>query len=273
VEIDQRDDHAIVTANAGVGWDDFAAEMTTAGFVGVECLGGIPGLVGATPMQNVGAYGQEVADTITHVRVLDRSTGAIEEITATQCQFAYRSSVFRGRDRWIILAVTFRFARGTHSAPIKYAELSKALGVPDGGTAPLQAVRDTVITLRRGKGMVVDPADPDSRSAGSFFTNPIVDAATVAQIRARLPPDTKVPAFPAADGMTKLAAAWLIERAGFTKGTTRGPVGTSTKHSLALINRGGGTTSQLLSLADEIRAGVLDKLGVTLEQEPIVVGV
>lgn len=272
VAVEKDDDHAIVTANAGVVWDDFVAEMVAAGFVGVECLGGIPGLVGATPMQNVGAYGQEVADTITSVRVLERTTGAISEMAAADCAFAYRSSVFRGSDRWVIVAVTFRFARGTQSAPIRYAELSKALEVADGASARLALVRETVIALRRGKGMVVDESDPESRSAGSFFTNPIVDAAIVEQLRARMPADTKIPTFPAADGMTKLAAGWLIERAGFTKGTSRGAVGISTKHALALVHRGGGTTRELLALADEIRTGVRDKLGITIELEPIIVG-
>ena len=274
VRIEHHGDHADVVAAAGVPWDDFVAEMIAADLAGLECMSGIPGLVGATPMQNVGAYGQEVSDTITLVRVLDRETGEMESFEPAACKFAYRSSVFRGSERWVIVEVQFRLAVTTSSKPIRYAELSKALGIADGGTAPLPSVRDTVIALRRGKGMVVDPADPESRSAGSFFTNPIVDEAQLALVQARSlarVPDTKMPTFPAPDGKTKLSAGWLIERAGFAKGTTRGNVGISKKHALALVNRG-GTTAELLALAAEIQAGVRDAFGVELAPEPIIVG-
>lgn len=270
VRIEHHGDHADVAAMAGVPWDDFVAEMIAAELAGVECMSGIPGLVGATPMQNVGAYGQEVADTITRVRVLDRETGELETFEPRDCAFAYRSSRFRGSDRWVIVEVHFRLAVATESRPIRYAELAKALGVTDGGTAPLATVRDTVIALRRGKGMVVDPADPESRSAGSFFTNPIVTAAQLADLRARIG-DVAMPTFAAPDGMTKLSAGWLIERAGFTRGTTRGNVGVSKKHALALVNRG-GTTAELLALAAEIQAGVHAAFGVELSPEPIIVG-
>ena len=265
-------DHARVTAGAGVVWDVFVAEVIDAGLSGVECLSGIPGLVGATPIQNVGAYGQEVADTITRVRVLDRQTGAIEDLAPTACGFAYRTSIFKGHDRWIVVEVELRLARRPDSAPLRYAELCRALAIPDGGRAPLARVRSTVIELRRGKGMVVDAADPESRSAGSFFTNPIVDAIQLAALEARLPPGTTLPRFPAPDGHTKLAAAWLIERAGFTKGYTVGNVGISRKHALALVNRGGATAGELLALAREIQAGVRDRLGVELHPEPVIVG-
>jgi UDP-N-acetylmuramate dehydrogenase len=271
VTIERHDDHAVVTANAGVNWDDFVAQMIDEGFAGIEGLSGIPGLVGATPMQNVGAYGQEVADTITEVRVLDRETGEMESFAPAACKFAYRSSVFRGSERWVITSVTFRFAISAQSMPIRYAELAKALGVTDGGTAALRMVRETVIALRRAKGMVVDAADPESRSAGSFFTNPIVSAAQLVAVRARVPEGVQMPTFAAADGMTKLSAGWLIERAGFVKGTTRGNVGISKKHALALVNRG-GTTAELLALAAEIQAGVRDAFGVELSPEPIIVG-
>ncbi|MEO8703012.1 MAG: UDP-N-acetylmuramate dehydrogenase [Kofleriaceae bacterium] len=267
VTVDRQPDHADVTAGAGVIWDDFAAQMVEAGFAGVECLGGIPGLVGATPMQNVGAYGQEVADTITCVRAYDRETRAIVELAPAACQFAYRTSVFKGSERWIIVEVAFRFARSAISVTLRYPELVKALGTD---RAPLGVVRDTVIALRRGKGMVVDPADPDSRSAGSFFTNPIVDAAQLAALEARLP-DVAFPRFPAADGKTKLAAAWLIERAGFAKGTTVGRVGISTKHALALVNRGGATATELVAFARSIQRAVHDQLGIDLEPEPVMV--
>jgi UDP-N-acetylmuramate dehydrogenase len=274
VRIEHHGDHADVVASAGVPWDDFVAEMIAADLAGLECLSGIPGLVGATPMQNVGAYGQEVADTITLVRVMDRETGEMESFEPAACKFAYRSSVFRGNERWVVVEVHFRLPVSTQSRPIRYAELAKALGVEDGGIAPLQTVRDTVIALRRGKGMVVDPADPESRSAGSFFTNPIVSAAQLADVQARAAvhvPDVKMPTFAADGGMTKLSAGWLIERAGFVKGTTRGNVGISKKHALALVNRG-GTTAELLALAAEIQAGVRDVFGVELSPEPIIVG-
>jgi UDP-N-acetylmuramate dehydrogenase len=263
---------AVVSVSAGVVWDDFVAQMVSAGYVGLECMSGIPGLVGATPMQNVGAYGQEVGDTILFVRALDRETGEIVEIDNAGCRFAYRTSMFRGTHagRFVIVEVVFRLEHGKASAPIKYPELSKALGIADGDRAPLAAVRDTVIRLRRGKGMVVDPGDPESRSAGSFFTNPIVDAAAVAQLRARV--NGTFPSWPALDNKTKLAAGWLIERAGFAKGYTRGRVGISHKHALALVNRGGGTATELLDLAREIQDGVHERLGIALHPEPIIVG-
>ncbi|MBA3465216.1 MAG: UDP-N-acetylmuramate dehydrogenase [Deltaproteobacteria bacterium] len=265
-------DHAIVTAFAGVVWDDLVAQMVDAKLSGVECLSGIPGLVGATPMQNVGAYGQEVADTIVLVRVLDRQTGEIESFEPAACGFAYRTSVFKGSERWVVLEVRFRLARSSESAPIRYAELSRALGVPEGGRAPLARMRETVIALRRGKGMVVDPGDPDSRSAGSFFMNPIVDASTLSALEARLPAGTALPKWAAPDGKTKLSAGWLIERAGFVKGTSRGNVGISSKHALALVTRSGATTRELLALAAEIQAGVKTQLGIDLVPEPVIVG-
>ncbi len=266
IHVVRREDHAVVAAGAGVEWDAFVKQMVDGELVGVECLAGIPGLVGATPIQNVGAYGQEVADTISAVRVLDRATMKIETLPPEACGFAYRTSRFKGVDRWIVLEVQFRFAMGTESAPLRYPELTKALGAE---RAPLTRVRETVIALRRGKGMVVDPADPDSRSAGSFFTNPLVDADTVAALDARF--GSAMPRWPAAEGRTKLSAGWLIERAGFAKGTVRGNVGLSTKHALALINRGGATTAELLAFAREIQDGVRAQLGVDLHPEPEIV--
>jgi UDP-N-acetylmuramate dehydrogenase len=271
VDIALRDDDAIVTAAAGVGWDDFVAQMVAAELAGVECLSGIPGLVGATPMQNVGAYGQEVADTITRVRAIERRTGELVDFTPDACRFAYRTSMFKGNDRYVIVEVELRLPRSAQSMPLRYPELTRALGVGEAGRAPLADVRRRVIELRRGKGMVVDPADPESRSAGSFFTNPIVDAQTFARFATRLPPDITPPSWPAPNGTTKLSAAWLIERAGFTKGYTRGHVGISTKHALALVNRGDATASELLALAREIQAGVRDKLGIELVPEPVIV--
>lgn len=259
----------IVRVGAGVVWDDFVAEMVAAGRTGVECLSGIPGLVGATPMQNVGAYGQDVSETITCVRAMNRHTGELVEFAPAACHFAYRTSAFKGTTRWVITEVDFRLPHGTDSAVIRYPELAKALGIADGGTAPLARVRETVIALRRGKGMVVDAADPESRSAGSFFTNPIVDGAALAALDTQF--GAAMPRWPQPDGMTKLSAAWLIERAGFTKGYTRSTVGISRKHALALVNRGGATAADLLALAREIQAAVRDKLGVQLEPEPVIV--
>jgi UDP-N-acetylmuramate dehydrogenase len=257
-------DGDVVTAAAGVDWDGFVAAMVEDGRVGVECLAGIPGLVGATPMQNVGAYGQEVADTIVDVTAYDREASRFVTIPGADCGFAYRDSRFRGSARWVITAVRFQLPRGERSAPIRYAELATALGVAPGARAPLAQVRQTVIALRRKKGMVVDPADPDTRSAGSFFTNPIV----AAEVAARLP--AAAPRWPQPDGRVKLAAAWLIEHAGFTRGMLRGQVGISTKHALALVTRPGATATELLAFAGEIRAGVRAKVGVDLAMEPVI---
>jgi UDP-N-acetylmuramate dehydrogenase len=270
VRVRMHDDHAVVSAFAGASWDDFVAQMIDAKLVGVECLSGIPGLAGATPMQNVGAYGQEVAETIVFVRAFDRDTNEVVTMQPADCGFAYRTSVFKGSARWIVLEVRFRFARGELSAPIRYAELSRALDVADGERAPLGEVRDTVIALRRGKGMVVDALDPESRSAGSFFTNPILDNAAFVALQARLP-GVAFPHWPQPDGTTKVSAAWLIERAGYAKGYTVGRVGISRKHALALVNRGGATATELLALANEITSGVQAKLGVTLVPEPVIV--
>jgi UDP-N-acetylmuramate dehydrogenase len=262
-------DGDLIRVGAGVVWDDFVGEMVAAGRTGVECLSGIPGLVGSTPMQNVGAYGQEVADTIACVHAMNRHTGELVEFAPAACHFAYRTSAFKGTTRWVITGVDFRLPIGNDSAPIRYPELGKALAIAEGQRAPLAQVRDTVIRLRRGKGMVVDATDPESRSAGSFFTNPIVDGAVLASLDARF--GAAMPRWPQPDGMTKLSAAWLIERAGFTKGTTRGNVGISRKHALALVNRGGATAGELLALAREIQAGVRAQLGIHLEPEPVIV--
>jgi len=265
VRVRMHDDYAIVSAFAGAPWDAFVAQMVDSGLAGVECLAGIPGLAGATPMQNVGAYGQEVADTIVFVRAYDRERRELVTIERDACGFAYRTSMFRGSARWIVLEVRFRLPRAADSMPIRYAELARALGIREGERAPLRTVRDTVIALRRGKGMVIDPADADSRSAGSFFTNPIVDDAATA----RLPADA--PRWPQPDGRTKLSAAWLIEHAGFAKGTARGRVAISSKHALALVNRGGASATELLELATAIRESVLARFGVSLALEPVVV--
>jgi UDP-N-acetylmuramate dehydrogenase len=204
------------------------------------------------------------------VRAFDRDAGEVVTLAPAQCGFGYRTSVFRGSARWIVLEVDFRLAPGEQSAPIRYAELARALGVAEGERAPLAEVRRTVIELRRGKGMVIDPGDPESRSAGSFFTNPIVDAVQLAALEARLP-GVAMPRFPAPGGNTKLSAGWLIERAGFAKGHTVGRVGISRKHALALVNRGGATARELLDLARAIQDGVRERLGIELAPEPIFV--
>jgi UDP-N-acetylmuramate dehydrogenase len=273
-----REDGDRLTVAAGEPWDPFVARCVAAGRAGVECLAGIPGSVGATPIQNVGAYGQEVAETIVSVRAYDREAAAVAELPAAACGFAYRSSRFkRTPGRWVVLEVTFELPRAERSRPIRYGELARALGLPEGGTAPLADVRDAVLALRRRKGMVIDPADPDSVSAGSFFTNPVLDAAAFAALEARarerLGPDALVPRFPQDGARVKTSAAWLIERAGFARGHgDPATVAISGKHTLALTNRGAGTTAQLVALAREIAAGVHEAFGVELTPEPVLVG-
>ena len=267
-----------LTVAAGEEWDGFVARTVAEGLAGLECLSGIPGLTGATPMQNVGAYGQEVSDTITRVRVWDRDTAEILEIPAAQCGFGYRTSRFRGSARFVVLSVTFALAVQARSAPVRYAELAASLGVPPGGQVDGAEARAAVIELRQRKGMVIDPADPDTRSAGSFFLNPVLDAATLAGVeaaaRARCGPDVRVPRFEAGNGHVKVPAAWLIERSGFTRGYNPGDgARISAKHTLALVNAGSATTAALLALAREIRDGVHAAFGVTLHPEPILIGV
>ncbi len=259
-----------VRVAAGAVWDEVVAAAVEAGWSGVECLSGIPGSAGATPIQNVGAYGQEVASVITAVRVFDRVADRELTMDPAQCRFGYRTSVFKHRDRWAVLSVDLRLRRSTDSAPVRYPELARALGVPVGAVAPLAEVREAVLALRRGKGMVLDPADHDTWSAGSFFLNPVLDDAAYAALRRRCP--TEPPAYPAGDGLTKVSAAWLIEQAGFRKGYGGPRVAVSTKHSLALTHRGGGSTAELLALAREIRDGVADRFGVVLQPEPVLVG-
>ena len=257
---------AVVTVAAGEDWDALVARAVAEGWVGLEALSGIPGSVGATPLQNVGAYGQEVADTIARVRVLDRAERRVRTLFAGDCGFGYRTSRFkREPGRYVVLTVTFQLRLGDRAAPVRYAELARVLGVELGGRPPLAAVREAVLQLRAGKGMVLDDADPDTWSAGSFFTNPVVDPAVL--------PDG-APAWPQPDGRVKTSAAWLIDRAGYDKGYAGpgGRVSVSTKHTLALTNRGEARTADLLALAREVRAGVADRFGIVLENEPVLVG-
>jgi UDP-N-acetylmuramate dehydrogenase len=269
IEVTREGDHVRVDVAAGEEWDGFVERAVAEGWRGVACMSGIPGLVGATPIQNVGAYGQEVRDTIAEVRVFDRRSGTFADVAPADCGFDYRTSVFKRDDRWIVTRVSFRFEHAKAES-IRYPELSKALGVKEGEPAPASRVRETVIALRRGKGMVLDAGDPESVSAGSFFVNPIVDAATAARVEALA--GQRPSGFPAGQGGTKLAAAWLVERAGFARGWTLGRAGVSRKHALAIVNRGGATAAEVLAAARAVRDGVRERLGVTLEPEPVMIG-
>jgi UDP-N-acetylmuramate dehydrogenase len=257
----------VVRVAAGEPWDTFVAETVTNGWSGVECLSGIPGSAGATPIQNVGAYGQEVSQTVATVRAYDRFDRKVRTIHAIDCGFTYRSSRFKVEPhRYVVLSVAFQLALGDLSEPIAYAELARTLGVEVGERAPSVDVRNAVLGLRRGKGMVLDTADHDTWSAGSFFTNPILTAAEAET----LPADA--PRFAQADGRVKTSAAWLIDHAGYGKGYGSGHATLSTKHALALTNRGGATTAELLALAREVRDGVRQAYGITLVNEPVLVG-
>ncbi|MQS38356.1 UDP-N-acetylmuramate dehydrogenase [Streptomyces katsurahamanus] len=264
---------------AGEVWTEAVAHTVAAGLAGIECLAGIPGSAGATPIQNVGAYGQEVSATITEVVAYDRRAGETVVLSNAECAFSYRHSRFKEHpERYVVLRVRFGLEdAGGLSAPVRYAETARVLGVEPGGRAALATVRETVLGLRAGKGMVLDPADHDTWSAGSFFTNPVLDAGQYAafldRVRERLGEETAPPAYPAGDGRTKTSAAWLIDKAGFAKGYGSGPARISTKHTLALTNRGEATTEDLLALAREVVAGVRDAFGVTLVNEPVTVGV
>ncbi|WP_425560845.1 UDP-N-acetylmuramate dehydrogenase [Luedemannella helvata] len=264
-----------ITVEAGHPWDDVVAYSVDSGLAGIESLSGIPGAAGATPVQNVGAYGQEVAETITSVRVYDRAHDKVTDLRPLACGFGYRTSRFKHNERYVVLAVTFRLTPSESSTPIRYAELARALDVPVGGRAPLAKVRETVLGLRARKGMVLDPTDPDTYSVGSFFTNPVLDGPDYAalQRRADRAGGGAPPAWPGQDGEVKVSAAWLIEHAGFHKGYAGQHKGVSLsgKHTLALTNRGDGSTTALLGLAREVRDGVRAMFGVTLEPEPVLV--
>ncbi|WFB07982.1 UDP-N-acetylmuramate dehydrogenase [Streptomyces sp. LX-29] len=264
---------------AGENWPEAVARTVEAGLAGIECLAGIPGSAGATPIQNVGAYGQEVSATITEVVAYDRRADEVVTIPNADCGFGYRHSRFKDDPtRFVVLRVRFALedADGL-SAPIKYGETARVLGVEVGDRVPAATARETVLKLRAGKGMVLDPEDHDTWSAGSFFTNPILSevehAAFLGRVAERLGPDVAPPAFPAGDGHIKTSAAWLIDKAGFTKGYGDGPARISGKHTLALTNRGRATTEDLLTLAREVRDGVHAAFGVTLVNEPVTVGV
>ncbi|WP_228771615.1 UDP-N-acetylmuramate dehydrogenase [Actinokineospora iranica] len=266
-----------LTVEAGEDWDTVVAGTVEAGLGGLECLSGIPGLVGATPVQNVGAYGVEVAQVLVSVDLYDRPTGEIRTLTAAELGLGYRTSVLKGTDRAVVLRARFELVDDGLSAPIRYTELARALGVRQDARVPVAAAREAVLDLRRGKGMVLDAVDHDTWSAGSFFTNPIVPDdgldAVLARIVAAVGPDVTIPRYPAGLGASKLSAAWLIERAGFAKGHAGagGRVALSSKHTLALTNRGDATTADLLALALEVRDGVRAAFGVDLHLEPVLV--
>jgi UDP-N-acetylmuramate dehydrogenase len=270
ITVESEDDYAMVKVAAGEPWDPFVAFTVEHGYAGVECLSGIPGSTGATPIQNVGAYGQEVSETIVRVEVLDRQTDRVITLTNWDCRFGYRSSLFKNyeKERYIVVAVTFRLRVGGE-ATVKYPELQRFLDERGVALRDLEGVREAVIAIRKRKGMVLDPADPDTRSDGSFFMNPVLRREDYVRFAAIAP---TAPHFPAGDAV-KLSAAWLIEHAGFSKGFTLGNVGLSSKHTLAVINRGGGTAREVVELVELIRSRVFEQFGVELHPEPNFIGV
>ncbi|MET8541251.1 UDP-N-acetylmuramate dehydrogenase [Kitasatospora sp. NPDC004799] len=260
---------------AGETWSEVVRRtVLDHGLAGIEFLAGIPGSAGATPVQNVGAYGQEVAQSITEVVAYDRAADEVVVLSNAECAFSYRHSRFKADpDRYVVLRVRFRLEDdGGLSTPVRYAETARHLGVEQGDRVAVGTALTAVLLLRAGKGMVLDPADHDTWSAGSFFTNPVLTAAQYESFRT-CPGAEDAPAYPAPEGCTKTSAAWLIDRAGFGKGYGSGPATLSTKHTLALTNRGSATADDLLSLAREIRDGVRAAFGVELVNEPVMVGV
>jgi UDP-N-acetylmuramate dehydrogenase len=255
---------AVVRVAAGESWDSLTLRAATEGWLGVEALAGVPGLVGSTPIQNVGAYGQEIGQTVASVRCWDRTTNSVRTLFARDLRFGYRTSMLKQQPtRYVVLEVVFQFRLGDLGTPVRYAELATKLGIEPGDRAPVTDVRAAVLELRRSKGMVLDARDHDTWSAGSFFTNPVVEASVVPE---------GAPSWPADDGRVKTSAAWLIEHAGFSKGYGDGPAALSTKHTLALTNRGGATAEDLLALARQLRDGVRSSFGITLVNEPVLVG-
>jgi UDP-N-acetylmuramate dehydrogenase len=261
----------IVRAEAGAPWDDVVVTSLAHGLGGLECLSGIPGSAGATPVQNVGAYGAEVADTIRRVRLLDRRTGEDRWVTPDVLQFGYRTSILKHSQAAVVLEVEFALDAEGRSAPMRYGELAAALDAEPGSRTDPVVVREAVLSLRRSKGMVLDEADHDTWSVGSFFTNPVVSTGEFDRLRSQI--DGPVPNYPAPDGV-KLAAGWLVERAGFGKGYPGdgAPARLSTKHALAVTNRGGATTTDVISLARAVHDGVRTTFGIDLTPEPILIG-
>ena len=261
----------IVRAEAGAAWDDVVVTSLAHGLGGLECLSGIPGSAGATPVQNVGAYGAEVADTIRRVRLLDRRSGEDRWVTPDSLQFGYRTSILKHSQAAVVLEVEFALDIDGRSAPMRYGELAAALDAEPGSRTDPIVVREAVLSLRRSKGMVLDEEDHDTWSVGSFFTNPVVSPGEFDRLRSQI--DGPVPNYPAPDGV-KLAAGWLVERAGFSKGYPGDGARArlSTKHALAVTNRGGATTADVISLARAVRDGVRTAFGIELTPEPILIG-
>ncbi len=267
-----------LTVAAGEPWDRLVVRTVREGLAGIECLSGIPGSTGATPIQNVGAYGQQVADVIVSVRAYDRDAAQVVELATGECRFGYRTSRFRRDPRFVVLAVTFELERSARARSPRYPELTDLLGVVEDARPPLAEVREAVLALRRRKGMVLDSEDPDSVSAGSFFLNPILSPEQFEALERRTsaqlgPEPARPPAWREEDGRFKTSAAWLVEHAGFHRGYGEGRAGISSKHTLALVNRGGASTTELIALAREIQHRVRDSFGVTLDVEPTLVGV
>jgi UDP-N-acetylmuramate dehydrogenase len=259
-----------VTAAAGEPWDDLVRHAVERGWAGLECLSGIPGLVGATPIQNVGAYGQDVSQTITELRAVDRRDRRPLTLAAAECRFGYRDSLFRSGepDRYVVLAVTYRLAPGGTPA-VRYAELQRHLEGRGLATPTLADTRDSVLAIRRAKSMVLDSGDENRRSCGSFFVNPVVPAADAARVAALAAPGGAMPQWPEPDGRVKLSAAWLIERVGFTRGERAGPVGLSTRHTLAIVCHDGARAADVAAFARRVRERVVERFGVRLTPEPV----
>jgi UDP-N-acetylmuramate dehydrogenase len=262
---------SIISAAAGEDWDGLVAYAVAAGLAGVECLSGIPGTVGGTPVQNVGAYGQEVSQTIVTVRAFDRKTGQFVDLRASECGFSYRRSIFNStqRDRYVVSRVHYALHKGA-PASFAYADVARHFAARNVTAPTLAEVRDAVRSIRAQKGMLLMSGDADCRSAGSFFKNPVVPASVVDSLAQDLGVDKQsIPAYPAQKGEVKLSAAWLIERAGFAKGYALGNAGISTRHTLALINRGGASASEVTALRDQVIAAVSSRFAVRLEPEPV----
>jgi len=273
--IDTREAHGVVevTAAAGEPWDELVRLCVDHGWAGFECLSGIPGLVGATPMQNVGAYGQEVSETVILVRALDTCTGRIMTFENRECRFGYRDSMFRSDEpgRYVILSVGYRL-RPRGAAAVRYADVEKDLAARGIAKPSLTDVRASVIAIRRSKSMVLDPRDANRRSCGSFFTNPIIPGAELAAVESRAG-NRAMPRWPLPGGQVKLSAAWLIERAGYTRGRADGPVGLSTNHALAIVAHDGARARDVVAFARRVQTAVADRFGVRLTPEPVFWGV
>ncbi|QYU67059.1 UDP-N-acetylmuramate dehydrogenase [Leptolyngbya sp. 15MV] len=261
-------DKCRITASAGENWDEFVEFAVARGLAGIECLSGIPGLVGGTPIQNVGAYGEEVSDVVVSVRCFDRKTGRIALLSNVECGFAYRKSIFNvsERDRYVVISVTYDLTIDG-SPKIVYKDLSEHFGDRRPSVAE---VREAVLSIRRKKSMVIDPADPNSRSAGSFFKNPVVSSFEYERIKMKEGRD--IPTFPVGPDLVKIPAAWLIENAGFIKGFRLGNAAISENHSLALVNRGGATAKEIIDLMNLIKHGVFERYSVELVPEPVFLG-